>query len=34
MKIFKRDVMEAEGPSELCTENQAACEAAVYSVAE
>ena len=34
MTIFKRDVMEVAGPSQLCTGHQAGCEAAVHSVVE
>ena len=34
MTIFKKDVMEVAGPSQLCTGHQAGCEAAVHSVVE
>ena len=32
MSIFKKDVMEAAGPSQLCTKHEADCEAAVQSI--
>ena len=29
MSVFKKDVMEFAGPSQLCTGHQAGCEAAI-----